>query len=800
MGPLIQDVRYSLRSLSRQPGFVVAVVLSLALGIGVNTAIFSALNALLWRPLALRDLDRTVIVFHATPNDPDQGTSYPAYQHYRARTDIFSKVMAFSGARPLILTDGDRRDQIYGELVTPGFFSMSDIDVRLGRGFEPDADRTLAPQFVVVLSHAFWLRRFSSDAGVVGKAVVVNGYSFTVVGVGRPGFTGLDPEVSADVWMPLTTWAHLVGEPVRLTSAEHWLTTAAQLAPGVTVEQARLAMAAAGQAEPSPAGQQTRVRPARQRFAETMTEILALGAGAFSVGLLVLTLACANVTNLLMARAAARQKEMSVRLTLGSGRLRLVRLWLTESGLLCAVAGGLGLIVAMWLLDLVVAFRPPTRIGDAEAPILPIAFRLDLRSLAFTFGISMLAALAVGSLAGLPGSQTGRRRFAPGFNLRSAVIALQMALSLILLIPCGLFVRSWLNAFTIPPGFAADHVLLLPISANQAGIRVEKPAGFDEELADRVTALPGVESATVMDPVPLWFGGNNRYFTKEGGGPSLSQRVGVSQVGARYFGTMRIRLLLGRDFTSADTASAPRVAIVNETLARRFWPGGNAVGQRIGNREESIEVVGIASDSKYRSLAETSQPFVYLPLAQAPTTNPTLSLAVRTTGDPMRLRTAVEREVKALVPGWPSFQFRTLDEGLTLQQTVPRVGATLLGVLGLFGLLLAAVGISGVMSFVVKQRTREIGIRLAIGAPTFTILTLLVRQGMAVCVAGAAVGITVALLVSPFLSDVLYGVSGADPLVFTAAPLVLLAVALLACYVPARHAARLNALDALRYE
>ena len=800
MGALTQDVRYSLRSLSRQPGFVVAVVLSLALGVGVNTAIFSALNALLWRPLALRDLDRTVIVFHATRDNPDRGMSYPAYQRARARADMFSKVMAFSGARPLILADGDRRDQIYSELVTPDFFSMSDIDVRLGRGFEPAADRTPAPQFVVVLSHAFWLRRFSSDAGVVGRTVVINGKPFTVVGVGRPGFTGLDAEVSADVWIPLTTWAHLVGEPARLTSDEHWLTTAAQLAPGVTVEQARLAMAASGQAEPSPAGQETRVRPARQRLAGVMADILALGAGAFAVGLLVLTLACTNVTNLLMARAAARQKEMSVRLTLGSGRLRLVRLWLTETGLLCAAAGGLGLIGAIWLLDLVVAFRPPTQIGEAEAPILPIAFRLDVRSLVFTCGISMLTALAVGFMAGLPGSTAGGRRFSPGFNLRSAVIALQMALSLVLLIPCGLFVRSWLNAFTIPPGFAADHVLLLPISANQAGIRVEKPADFDRELADRVAALPGIESATVMDPVPLWFGGNNRYFTKKSGEPGLPQVVGVSQVGTRYFATMRIRLLLGRDFTSADTASAPRVAIVNETLARRFWPDGNAVGQRIGNRDEVIEVIGIASDSKYRSLAETSQPFVYLPLEQAPTTNSTQSLAVRTTGDPMRFRTAVEREVRTLVPSWPAFQFRTLDESLTLQQTVPRVGATLLGVLGMFGLLLAAVGISGVMSYVVKQRTREIGIRLAIGAQAFTILVLLIRQGMAVCVAGAAVGIGVALLLTPLLSDVLYGVSPADPLVFTAAPLVLFAIALLACYMPARHAARLNALDALRYE
>jgi predicted permease len=795
-----QDFRYSLRSLSRQPGFVAAVVLSLALGIGVNTAIFSALNALLWRPLALRDLDRTVVVFHADASHSDRGTSYRAYQHYRARTDMFSKVMAFSGSRPMILSDGDRRDQIYAELVTPDYFSMSEIDVPLGRGFDSEADRTLAPQFVVVLSHAFWQRRFASDPGVVGKTVMLNSRPFAVIGVGRQGFTGFDVEVSADAWIPLTTWAQIVGEPGRLTGDEHWLTTVAQLAPGVTTEQARQAMVAASQSLPgSPPGQQTRIRPARQRFAELPTEVLALGAGAFAVGLLVLTLACTNVTNLLMARAAARQKEMSVRLTLGSGRLRLIRLWLTETVLLCAAAGALGLVLATWLLDLVVAFRPPTAIGESQAPILPFTFRLDVRSLAFTFGISMLTALAVGFMAGFPGSKAGGRRFAPGFNLRSAVIALQMALSLILLIPCGLFVRSWLNAFTISPGFDTDHVLLLPIAANQAGVRVAKPAGFDQDLADRVDLLPEVDSATLMDPVPLWFGGSFSSFAREDE-PGVRQRLGVSRVGTRYFQTLRIRLLIGRDFTPADDASAPPVAIVNETLARMFWPDGNAVGRRLRSPDASIEVIGVASDSKYLSLAETSRPWLYRPLPQYPSNNLTLSLALRTVGDPMRSRAAVEREVKALVPGWPAFQFRTLEEGLALQQTVPRMGATLLGVLGLLSLLLAAVGISGVMSYVVKQRTREIGIRLAIGAPARRVLTLLIRQGMAVCLAGAAIGVGIALVVSPFLSDVLYNVSAADPLVFIGAPLVLFAIALLACYMPARHAAGLNALDALRYE
>ena len=800
MDALSRNIRYSLRSLARQPGFVVVAVLSLALGIGVNTAIFSALNALLWRPLPLRDLDRTVYVYHASAERADRGTSFPAYQHYRTRTDTFSKVMAYSGARHLSLAEGDRRDQVYAEIVTPEFFSMSDVNVRLGRPFDPDADSPSVVQFVAILSHAFWQRRFASDPGIVGKTLIVNTRPFTVIGVGAEGFTGLDAEVSADLWIPLTTWAHLMGEPGRLTGDEHWLTTMAQLAPGVTIVQAQAAMAGANHAVRLPPGEQVKVRPARHRSAGPTLDTLALAGGAFAIGLLILTLACTNVTNLLLARAAERQREMSLRMALGSGRARLIRLWLTESVLICAAAGLVGLVFAWWLLDVVVAFKQPTLIGQPEAPTLPIAFRLDLRSFVFALGVAMLTATIVGLAAGLQSSKPGARRFAPGFNLGSAVIALQMALSLILLIPCGLFVRSWLNASTMNPGFSTDHVLILPISTNQSGVRVEKPPGFDQALADRVAALPGVEAASLMDPVPLWFSGSTAFFSVEGIEPREGHRIEFSRVGPKYFETLRIRLLSGREFTTADAASAPPVAIINESMARRFWPDGTALGQRIRNRDAVIQIVGIARDAKYRTLADTSQLFLYRPLAQSESTNQTLSLAARTTGDPMRLSSAVEREVKALVPNWPAFQFRTLEEGLQLQQMLPRLGATFLGVLGAFGLVLAAVGMYGVMAYVVKQRTREIGIRLAIGAPIVSVITLLMKQGMAVCLVGAAIGLGTALLATRLLASLLYGISAADPLTFTAVPLFLLAIALLACYLPARHVSRLNAVEALRHE
>ena len=806
-----QDVKYSLRSLSKQPGVVAVAILSLALGIGVNTAIFSALNGLLLRPMPLRAPDRAVIIYHASPGNADGGTSFPAFQRYRDRVETFEDVMAFSGTRPLFFIDGDRREQVYAELVTSSFFSIADIRLQLGAPFTRGADRASDPDLAVVLSDRFWRARFGADAAMVGRTLNLNSKPFVVTGVAAAGFAGLGSEAAADLWMPMTAWALLMGEPGRLTGQEHWMTTVALMKPGVTIEQARTTAAIAGQTLERPAGQETRVRSARELvMGAAAMEVLAIGAGAFAIGLLVLVLACTNVANLMMARAAARQREMSVRMALGSSRGRLLRLWLIESVLLSLAAGAAGLVLSAWLIDLAVAFKPPALIGDPESPALPLNFSLDIRVFAFTLGISALTGLTVGVLTGLQGSRPGvmlaaksgrtaDRRFAPGFNVRSAVIALQMALSLILLIPCGLFVRSWMNSSLMSPGLVPEGVLLLPISTNQAGVRIQKPDGFDVELASRVTALPGVEAASVMDPVPLWFAG--RYFHVASDDQAESAlRVGHASITPGYFDTLGIPLLAGRDFTRSDNTSAPEVAIVNESLARRFWPAGSVVGRRLRHGKSMLDVVGVAKDSRYVSLADSAEPFVYLPLAQDASNNLSLSLGVRATGDPQALRPAIEREVRALVPGWPVFHFRTLSEGLEIQQLMPRVGATLLGVLGMFGLLLASVGVYGVMAYVVRQRTHEIGIRLALGAPMASVVRLVIRQGMAVCIAGAVIGLGVTLAAARLLSSLLYGISAMDPLTYTVVPAVLMGVALLACYIPARRIARISALEALRHE
>jgi predicted permease len=795
----LQGIRHSVRNLSRQPGFALVAIVSLSVGIGVNTAIFSVFDTLVFRPPALRDLDRSVVVYHRSPGNGDQGTSFRASATYRARTDIFAKSMAITAPRPLVLTEGERRDQVYAEPVTSHFFAIAAIRLRIGTAFPAPVDGPAGAP-VIVLSHSFWTRRFDADPSAVGGSVMLNGRPFTVIGVAEKGFHGLSPEVPADMWIPMTTWATLAGEPDRLTSDEHWVTTIAELAPGVSLEQAQAAMKIAGQALVPPDGQETAVRAAGDRLASIVPDVIIIVGGAFGIGIIVLALACTNVANLLMARGAARQHEMAVRLALGCGRARLLWLWIAESLVLSVSAAGLGLLLASWLLSAFGAIKLPAEVGEAEAPALPLDFHLDLRVFAFAFGLTALIALVVGLVCGLQSSRAvtmtrmnasrgATRRFAPGFNLRSAVIALQMALSTILLIPCGLFVRSALLAVDSNPGFDTSGVLLLPISANQAGVKVRKPEGFDRDVSDRISRLPGVVGATVMDPVPLWFGGR---FAPYGTDQHSPRRVGHASVGLQYFATMRIPLITGRDFQPADTAAAPAVAIVNETMARRFWPDGNAVGQRLRDWEGHVEVVGVARDAKYLSLSETNEPYVYRPIAQLPSTNVTLSLAVRTTGDPTAIQSAIRREVQTLVPNWPGFTFRTLEEGVYVQQALPRVAAMSLGGLGLFGLFLATLGIYGVMAYVVHQRRQELGIRLALGAPTARVVALVVKQGMFLSLAGTVAGTGVALALAQLVSSALSGVGGADLVTCIAVPVILLTIAFVACYLPAREVTRIN--------
>jgi predicted permease len=812
MDSLSQEIRYTVRSLAARPMLAVVAMLSLALGIGINTAIFSVVDTVVLTPVPLREPDRSVAIFDSVPGNSGRGTTFPAFVRYRDRTDLFSDVTAFTSERPLLHVDGERREQVYAEVVASRFFSVIDGAVPLGRPFD-SRDDSLAAEPVVLLSHHFWQRRFGSDPAIVGRTIVLNDQPFTVIGVAAAGFTGLAPAISADVWMPIARWAHLVGQPERLTSAEQWVTVIGRLAPGVRREQAQIALRLMARDPQRPAREETHVATADTlRWGASLMEILSVAGAAFGLGALVLALACANVANLLLSRAAERSREMAVRLALGSSRARLLRLWIWDGVVLCLAAGIAAMLVARWSLDLLTAFELPTLIGQAAMPALSLRFELNLPVFAFASGLSLLTGTAVGVIsaiqawkpdltAALNADRLSGGRRAPGANARSAFIALQMALSLLLLIPCGLFVRSWMNASAIDPGFVADGVLLLPIAADQQGVRVQKPADFERQLAARVRLLPGVEAATVMDPVPLWYGGNFSMFSPEGGSEIEPQRVGHSRIGQDYFRTLKITLVRGRDFTPSDlTLGSPPVAIVNETLARRFWPGEDALGKRLRSGKTVIEVVGVANNAKYLHLAETSRPWLYRPLVPGSVGagNVALSLAVRTSGDPSLLKPAIQDEVRALVAGWPVFQFRQLREGLELQRLAPRIAAMLLGILGAFGLVLAAIGVYGVVAYAVAHRTREIGVRMALGARDADVITLMIRQGMSVCLTGAAAGLVAAFAASRLLGGFFYGIGASDPLTFAGVSGMLLAVALLACYLPARRAARVQPVEALR--
>ena len=813
MQSLFHEIRQSIRSLATRPVVVVVAVLSLSLGIGINTAIFSILNRLVLERMPLRDPDRSVMVFQSGPGRSDRGNSFYAFTRYRERADIFTEVTAFTSERPLLHAEGERREQVYAEVVTASFFSAMDVLVPLGRPFET-RDEGLADEAVVLLSHDFWQRRFDASPEIVGRTIVLNDRPFTVVGVAGAGFTGVAAGISVDVWMPVARWAHLIGEPERLTGAEQWITVIGRLMPGVTIAQAEAALRLMDRQLDRNPGDETYVRDATQALRDqAMAETLSATGMAFAVGALVLALACANVANLLLARAAERRREMAVRLALGISRARLLRLWMWDGVLLCLAAGAVGLLVARWSLDLVAAFQVPIFIGQTAMPTLALDFTPDLTVFAFTCALSLVTGLSVGFLSAVHvwrpdlRSTLNTERLtdgprASGAAARGVFIVVQMALSLLLLIPCGLFVRSWANALVIDPGFAASGVLLLPISSDQQGVRVDKPPAFERILAERVNELPGVEAVTVMDPVPLWYGGNFAFFAPEEAGSSGPQRIGFSRVAPDYFRTLQIALVRGRDFTSADlaAASAP-VVIINETLAHRFWPGGEALGKRIRSRTALLDVIGIAADAKYLSLADANRPWLYRPNhpeSRRDSENPALSLAVRSSGEPAHLRAAIRREVQALVPDWPVFQFRDLSEGVELQRLVPRLGATLLGVLGTFGLILAAIGVYGVVAHAVTRRTREIGIRMALGAQHRDVMLLMIGQGMTVCMIGAAVGIGLSLAASRLLGSLLYGIGASDPPTYLAVVAALLGVALLACYLPARRALRVLPVDALR--
>ena len=817
MDTLRQDLRQAARLLVKDPGFTVVAVLSLGLGIGANTAIFSLVNALLLRPMPVAQPHEIVSVYTSDFSGPLFGaSSYPDYQDFR-RLDALAGLVAWAPT-PVALSQDGGHQRLFAEMVSASYFDVLGVRPVLGRGFVPEEDT--APAAVAVISHALWQGGFGADPAIVGKSLVLNGTPFQVVGVAPPGYGGLMRGLAMDVWLPLSM--HAVARPgsSELHRGNRGLFLTGRLKPGTdrAAAQARFDALAAELRAAHPRQwtdvQQrgrvvTLVSEAGSRiFPEVRGPVLGFVALLMTVVGLVLLIACANLANLLLARAAARRREIGIRVALGAGRFRLVRQLLTESLLLGALGGALGLLWASWGTDVIAGFRPPVPV-----PLL-IDLRPDGRVLAFTAAVSLLT----GVLFGLaPALSATRRDLVSALKddtasvagarwrsrLRGILVGGQVSVALLLLVGSGLFLRSLRNAHTIDLGFEPGGLALASVDLALAGYKEDAGRDFYGRVLASTRDLPGVVAATLVKDAPLGLGGGRRRVVIEGYTPRPGEdmEVSLTAVGPGFFDTFRIPLRRGRAFRESDDAAAPLVAIVNESFVRRYWPGQDPIGRQLrmrGEQAPAMEVIGVARDGKYRTLGEDPRPFLYVPLFQD--FDPSVTLVARTAGSPAELAALLPRRLAALDPRVPAFDVKTMDEHLRFALLPARLAAAVLGSFGTVALLLAALGLYGVMSYVVSQRRREVGIRMALGARRSDVIRLVLGHGMRLTVAGAACGLAAALALTRLVSGLLYGISPTDPWTLLGVTGVLAAVAFLSCLLPARRAAGVDPVVALRFE
>ncbi len=812
---VLKDLRYAFRSLVKRPGFTIVAILTLALGIGINTTVFSLANSVFLRQLPVASPQNLVWIF----SDRDNPNSYPDYLEYQQQTELFDGVMAYDWIG-LNLGSNGQSERVEGTVVSGNYFDVLGVKAELGRTFLPDEDKAPGASPVAVISHNLWQRRFNSDATIVGKSMVLNGVQFTIVGVAPHDFVGTEEAFPRQIWIPLMMQASVRPGPANTFNNRNVrnLNVMARLKHGVTLGQAQAGMnvVASRLAQNYPESNREfqialytagNGRPAFRAMLKPITQIL-LGV----VGLILL-ITCANVANLLLARAARRRKEVAIRLTLGATRTRLIRQLLTES-IVLAVAGGLaGLILNFWLVNLLTALKPAVPL-----PV-NVEFHTDWRVLTFTLLLSVLAGIIFGLVPALQASkhdlvpalkdhsqQLGDRRRM--FSLRNALVIGQVALSIVVLIGAGLFLRSLNHARAINPGFDAEHILTLSFNTAAQKYDSTKAEQFYQQLSNRVQALPGVQSVSLAQSAPLSYFYSPAFSSPvfvEGHEPPQGEDppfAGNNAIGPNYFRTLGVPLLSGREFTDGDRKGAPPVAIVNESLVRELFPNTNPIGQRLHvllrGQPSSWEVIGVVKDSKYRSLGEDSMPYIFLPYLQNP--QPAMALHVQTSGNPERLAAAVRREVQALDPNLPAFNVMSLADNIDISLFPSRFGAVLLGVFGFLALLIASIGIYGVMSYGVSERTHEMGIRMALGARGRDVMRLVISQGMWLALIGVAIGAGLALAVTRVVKSYLYDVSVTDPLTFIGIALLLIGVALLACYVPASRATKVDPLEALRYE
>ncbi|HEV2116733.1 MAG TPA: ADOP family duplicated permease, partial [Terriglobales bacterium] len=809
-----QDLRYALRLLRRNPGFTAVAVLSLALGIGVNTAVFSILNYAILRPLPVSHSEELLTIAHGnrtgSPDQYDANISYPQYLDIRDHNPVFSGITAFWAAG-VLCGRGAHSLSVADYEVSADYFEVIGVKPFLGRTFSGNEGRVVDSDPVVVVGYNFWKSVLGGDANILGKTIPLSGHPFTVIGVAPKGFIGTERILAVDLWVPITN--HRLLNPGSDTA--EWMNSkrnrsfwnVARLRPGVSPAAAGTWVENWGSRpisdDPNYRDRRYGVAPPGLLSPGFRSAVTTFSLMLLAVVSLVLLLACANIANLLLAQGVERQRELAIRLTIGGSRARLFQQLLTHSLLLSLLGGGAGLMLALWLDHLLLLLRPMIA--------LPLAFDLSVDSR--TLGFALLVSLATVILCGLiPAFQAARADPAPALKsatslgeprrylLKHVLIAAQATLSLLALVAALLMVRSLWRVQATGPGFDASRVLAVTLDLGQQGYSEKQGREFYPALLREAVRIPGVEVASLAGYIPL---SNTDESDTEAQSASRSKPVVsiVTPIAPGYFRTLGIPLLAGRDFDSSDRESSTPVVIINQFLARELWPGQDPIGKVAhldGPQGQDYRVVGMAADGKYETLGEGSTGFVYRPATQDYL--PHMNLLLRTAGPPLAYANAVRNMVAELDPNLAITEMRPMGDFVNVALLPARLAAILLGSLGLLALTLAAIGIYGVVSYAVNQRTREIGIRMALGAETGNVLRLMVRQGMMPALFGLGIGFAAALAAAGVLGAFLYGIRPHDPVTFASSVLLLLLVALLAAYGPARRAARVDPSAALRWE
>ncbi len=828
---LLQDITFALRTFAKARLFVVVAVLSIAFGIGANTAIFSLTDQLLMRQLPVTDPGQLVMFSaigrHYGSNQGANRISYPMYQDFRERNKVFSSMFCFREI-DMSLNYGGRTERVAGELVSGNYFPSLGIKAALGRLFTAEDDRFQGAQPVVVLSFGYWQSRFAGNPGVIGRKLNVNGYPMTIIGVSQAGFPGVDPGFDRQVRVPMMM-APKMGRYMDLNDRRsRWITAFGRLKPGVTAQQAKASVQPLFhqilQMEVTLKDFAKAAPEMKRAFLQMSMDVLPASngrsqlRGQFSKPLLVLMatvalvllIACANVANLLIARATSRQKEVAVRLALGSSRRRIVSQLLVESLLLSLAGGVAGLLIAVWTDHALISFLPPTSVPLAISAV------PDWRVLGFNLGLSILTGILFGlipalqstrpNLAGTLKDQAGAVAGGTSTGVRKALVVAQISLSVLLLIGAGLFIRSLQKLKDLDPGFHTTNLLAFKVDPTLNGYTPERTRNFYEQLKQNLEGLPGVNSSALA-VMPVMEGDEwDQWVTIDSYAPKTGELPDphMNFLFPDYFRTMEIGLLAGRDFRMTDSLTAPKVCIVNDVFAKKYFGTVNAVGHKIGmgidpGTKTDITIVGVVHGTKYESMRDEVPPEMFRPYRQLEF-GTGITAYLRTTQSPEEVFNTIRKRVHDLDANLPVFEMVTLEKQMEDSLVTERLVASLSSVFGVLATLLASIGLYGVMAYTVARRTREIGIRMAIGAGKGDVLSLVMREVFLLLAIGMAIALPASWLLSQYVRSQLYGVDPVDPLSVTSAVIAITAVALLAGYVPARRATQIDPMRALRYE